>query len=228
MTRVERDNAALTIREYSFGQMNILRMLGDDEAANNLQEAINIAIAILREPAHEWVRTTDRLPTEEDAIEVHDEWGFTHKEVAVLSSGWPFEALVKDIPAMLPGIMDIETIENKTTTFPYWMPLPKLPEVEGMTQEQRDDARYEAIMIVNELHKTIDYSVYCRLIDLIDMLGLPDETCTAEYPKPAQHEQVSPTTQSCPEKRTQNATTDACDRLRWLLTPGRACGACRR
>ena len=67
-----------------------------------------------------------------------------------------------------------------------------------MTQEQRDDARYEAIMIVNELHKTIDYSVYCRLIDLIDMLGLPDETCTAEYPKPAQHEQVSPTTQSCP------------------------------
>ncbi|MDD4278462.1 MAG: hypothetical protein PHX74_01880 [Candidatus Sumerlaeales bacterium] len=87
-----------------------------------------------------------------------------------------------------------------------------------MTREQRDDARYEAIMIVNELHKTIDYSVYCRLIDLIDILGLPDETCTAEYPKPAQHEQVSPTTQSCPEKRTQNATTDACDRLRWLLT----------
>ena len=86
-----------------------------------------------------------------------------------------------------------------------------------MTQEQSDDARYEAIMIVNELHKTIDYSVYCRLIDLIDMLGLPDETCTAEYPKPAQHEQVSPTTQSCPEKRTQNATMDACDRLRWLL-----------
>ena len=77
-----------------------------------------------------------------------------------------------------------------------------------MTQEQRDDASYEAIMIVNELHKTIDYSVYCRLIDLIDMLGLPDETCTAEYPKPAQHEQVSPTTQSCPEKRTQNATMD--------------------
>ena len=86
-------------------------------------------LSALRGP--EWVRTADRLPTEEDAIEVHDEWGFTHKEVAVLSSGWPFEALVKDIPAMLPGIMDIETIENKTTTFPYWMPLPKPPEVEG-------------------------------------------------------------------------------------------------
>ena len=143
-----------------------------------------------------------------------------------------------------------------------------------MTREQRDDAHYEAIMIVNELHKTIDYSVYCRLIDLIDILGLPDETCAAEYPKPAQPEQVSPTTHicpvcstplesrggyirvilgkpdvasgvqgaswycaecdrawdfgdlppsntrqlaDCPEKRTQSATTDACDRLRWLL-----------
>ena len=93
-----------------------------------------------------------------------------------------------------------------------------------ITWEQRDDARYEAIMIANELHKTIDYSVYCRLIDLIDMLGLPDETCTAEYPKPAQHEQVSPTTQSCPEKRTQNATMDACDRLRWLLAQAECAG----
>ena len=54
-----------------------------------------------------------------------------------------------------------------------------------MTQEQRDDAHYEAIMIVNELHKTIDYSVYCRLIDLIDMLGLPDETCAVKPPKDA-------------------------------------------
>ena len=133
-----------------------------------------------------------------------------------------------------------------------------------MTQEQRDDARYEAIMIVNELHKTIDYSVYCRLIDLIDMLGLPDETCAAEYPKPAQPEQGSPTTHICPVCSTplesrggyirviigkrdmtsgiqgaswycaecdrvwdygdlpsntrQLADTDACDRLRWLLS----------
>ena len=67
-----------------------------------------------------------------------------------------------------------------------------------MTREQSDDAHYEAIMIANELHKTIDYSVYCRLIDLIDMIGLPDETCTEEYPKPAQHEQGSPTTHICP------------------------------
>lgn len=48
-TQVERDNAALTIREYAFGQMNMLRMLGDEDAANNLQEAINMAIAALRE-----------------------------------------------------------------------------------------------------------------------------------------------------------------------------------
>lgn len=50
MTQVERNNAASTIREYAFGQMNMLRMLGDDEAANNLQEAINMAIAALRGP----------------------------------------------------------------------------------------------------------------------------------------------------------------------------------
>ena len=49
-TQVERDNAALTIREYAFGQMNMLRMLDDDDAANNLQEAINVAIAALRGP----------------------------------------------------------------------------------------------------------------------------------------------------------------------------------
>lgn len=49
-TQVERDNAALTIREYAFGQMNMLRMLGDEDAANNLQEAINMAIAALRGP----------------------------------------------------------------------------------------------------------------------------------------------------------------------------------
>ncbi|NLG11396.1 MAG: hypothetical protein GX562_07710 [Coriobacteriaceae bacterium] len=49
-TQVERDNAALTIREYAFGQMNILRILGDEDAENNLQEAINMAIAALRGP----------------------------------------------------------------------------------------------------------------------------------------------------------------------------------
>ena len=40
----------------------------------------------------------------------------------------------------------------------------------------------------------------------------------AEQQKHAQSEAVSPATQSCPEKHTQSATTDACDRLRWLLT----------
>ena len=87
--------------------------------------------AALREPAHEWVRTADRLPTEEDAIEVHDEWGCTHKEVACLATGWPFEALVKDKAAYVPGMMEIETIKQRAKQFPYWMPLPKLPEVEG-------------------------------------------------------------------------------------------------
>ena len=134
MTKEEREQAIEVLQAK-------IDSIEDDQAYSQLSksmyedgyrriDACKAAIAALREPAHEWVRTTDRLPTEEDAIEVHNEWGFTHKEVAVLSSGWPFEALVKDIPAMLPGIMDIETIENKTTTFPYWMPLPKPPEVE--------------------------------------------------------------------------------------------------
>ena len=39
----------------------------------------------------------------------------------------------------------------------------------------------------------------------------------AEQQKHAQSEAGSPTTQHCPEKRTQSAPTDACDRLRWLL-----------
>ena len=47
-TQVERDNAAFTIRDYAFGQMNMLRMLGDEDAANNLQQAINVAIDVLR------------------------------------------------------------------------------------------------------------------------------------------------------------------------------------
>lgn len=59
-TQVERDNAALTIREYAFGQMNMLRMLGDEDAANNLQEAINMAIAALRGPRPD--PTTDLVP----------------------------------------------------------------------------------------------------------------------------------------------------------------------
>ncbi|MDD4280523.1 MAG: hypothetical protein PHX74_12405, partial [Candidatus Sumerlaeales bacterium] len=112
MTREQREQAARTLQEfYDFNKT--LTPQGDswlqaDITINRytqeeLGKALPTAIAALREPAHEWVRTTDRWPTEEDAIEVHDEWGFTHKEVAVLSSGWPFEALVKDRPAMLPG-----------------------------------------------------------------------------------------------------------------------------
>jgi len=102
---------------------------GEEPTRRNVEDystALRMGAAALRG----WVKTADRLPTEDDAIEVHDEWGFTHKEVAVISSGWPFELLVKDRPAMVPGMMDIETIEKKTKTFPYWMPLPKLPEAE--------------------------------------------------------------------------------------------------
>lgn len=99
---------------------------------NNIADDLSNAYSDgLRDGAPKWIKTADRLPTEEDAIEVHDEWGFTHKEVACLATGWPFEALVKDRPAMVPAMQDIETIKQRAKQFPYWMPLPKLPEVEG-------------------------------------------------------------------------------------------------
>lgn len=69
------------INRYNSG---VIRGRIDDDEWRLVTET---AIAALREPAHEWVRTTDRLPTEEDAIEVHDEWGFIHKEVACLATG---------------------------------------------------------------------------------------------------------------------------------------------
>ena len=108
--------------------------VGSDDAAMLWPEAVIDAINQFAEDTNvarsPWVKTPDRWPTEEDAIEVHDEWGCTHKEVACLATGWPFEALVKDRPAMVPGMQDIETIKQRAKQYPYWMPLPKLPEVE--------------------------------------------------------------------------------------------------
>lgn len=104
-TQVQRDNAALTIREYAFGQMNMLRMLGDEDAANNLQEAINMAIAALLQG---WVRTADRLPTEADGYVIGLGKGMYTKKLVPFVTWW--SAL------------------NKKTAI-YWMPLPKLPEV---------------------------------------------------------------------------------------------------
>ena len=46
----------------------------------------------------------------------------------------------------------------------------------------------------------------------------------AEQQKHAQREQVSPANQSHPENRAQSATTDACDRLYWLLTQAERAG----
>jgi len=48
-----------------------MREFDDDGWRKSVQEqleATNIAIAALREPAHEWVRTTDRLPVVEQVV----------------------------------------------------------------------------------------------------------------------------------------------------------------
>ena len=76
------------------------------------RDAMHMAAAALREP--EWVRTADRLPTEADA-------GVDEKILTIYDDGetrvmgadyWAYVAMV-------PG------------RFPYWLPVPKLPEVEG-------------------------------------------------------------------------------------------------
>lgn len=117
-TQVERDNAALTIREYAFGQMNMLRMLGDEDAANNLQEAINMAIVALRGP--EWVRTADRLPEAADGIT-----GATGEPevltICEFAHGW------------FPEVIRVSEVVRMPKYYRYWMPLPEPPgeEVEG-------------------------------------------------------------------------------------------------
>ena len=79
---------------------------------NNCDETIDMAIDALRGP--EWVRTADRVPTKADA----NKWGnvatvfyYITGEARVVT--WPW-----DLTAQEP--------EN----YPYWMPLPKLPEEE--------------------------------------------------------------------------------------------------
>jgi len=68
-------------------------------------EAFDIAIAILREPAHEWVRTTDRLPMVE--------------QVVVGLCGGKVD------------IYQMVNIDDFKRYVEYWCALPLLPEVEG-------------------------------------------------------------------------------------------------
>lgn len=57
-----RDEAAASLDnlfEYLYGEMNLKQEWHD---------ALLLAIATLREPAHEWIRTTDRLPMVEQVV----------------------------------------------------------------------------------------------------------------------------------------------------------------
>ena len=103
MTHEQREQAAEVLEKFQNGIYGHGGKVG---------LAIDIAIAALREP--EWVRTVDRLPTEADA-------GVDEKILTIYDDGetrvmgtdyWAYVAMVPEM-------------------FPYWLPVPKLPEVEG-------------------------------------------------------------------------------------------------
>jgi hypothetical protein len=62
----------------------------------------------------EWVRTADRLPTEADA-------GYNEEVVT----------FYRDTETEMVGCDYWKHVAKYPENFPYWMPLPKLPEVEG-------------------------------------------------------------------------------------------------
>ena len=115
MTQVEREQAIEVLQAK-------IDSIEDDQAYSQLSksmyedgyrriDACKAAIAALREP--EWVRTADRLPTEADA-------GVDEKILTIYDDGetrvmgtdyWAYVAMVPEV-------------------FPYWLPVPKLPEVE--------------------------------------------------------------------------------------------------
>jgi hypothetical protein len=105
-----REEAALIVKDHAWGQANMLRMVdGDDSRANVLNEAVEIVCNAIRGP--EWVRTADRLPTIDDAR--YDGY------VLVANKNRHY------------GVRYWSYLEDEIETCPYWMPLPKLPEVEG-------------------------------------------------------------------------------------------------
>lgn len=85
--------------------------------------ATETAIAALREPAHEWVRTTDRLPTEAELgpcghVRVCDKDGHT-------------------------GIALYAEFRLHPREYPYWHPLLKAPQ--DAEKEEKDDNSHRAI-----------------------------------------------------------------------------------
>ena len=73
-------------------------------------DALLLASAALREPAHEWVRTTDRLPENGD--------------------DWVVGLFLLDDGRTIPDTVPSGTVKRQIKMCPYWMPLPKLPGVD--------------------------------------------------------------------------------------------------
>lgn len=72
-------------------------------------------IAALRGP--QWVKTSERLPTEADGRNCQV---LTATPITAFKEGW----VVYELPW-------VEAVANGQREYTYWMPMPKLPEVEG-------------------------------------------------------------------------------------------------
>ena len=85
-------------------------LLCSNDSERKLQEAILVALSALRSG---WVKTAERPPTEADA-------GYNEEVVA----------LYRHEETEVVGCDYWKFVAKNPGYFPYWMPLPKLPEVE--------------------------------------------------------------------------------------------------
>ena len=82
---------------------------------HNIAEDLNNAYSDgLRDGAPKWIKTTDRLPTKADAGD-DEEIVTIYDDGETREMGTDYWAFVAKVPER----------------FPYWLPVPKLPEVEG-------------------------------------------------------------------------------------------------
>ncbi len=105
MTREEAAKMVEAVVTQTFGE------LSHNDNHDSYHEAFLLAIATLRSG---WVKTSERLPAEADA-------GYNEEVVA----------LYRDGDTETVGCDYWKYVAKHPEYFPYWMPLPKLPEVEG-------------------------------------------------------------------------------------------------
>jgi hypothetical protein len=104
-----REEAADVLSDMIYG------LYPDDDITVDEEKIGAVRLAIAALPGPEWVRTADRLPTEADA---------GYNEVVVV-------ALYRNSDTETVGCDYWKYVAKNPEYFPYWMPLPKLPEVEG-------------------------------------------------------------------------------------------------